>query len=242
MTRHILVVEDEMHLAEGIRANLVAEGHKVSIAPDGEKALELWRAGGIDLVILDIMLPKLDGFSVCEEIRKKGGQEPILFLTARNSPDDRVRGLELGGDDYLGKPFNLAELLLRVQAMLRRQEWYGVLPGSEPVVSVGTTKVDFRSYEVIEADGTRDLMTQKEAMILKLLVERDGEVVSREEILDRVWGYDVFPSTRTIDNFVVRVRKRFEKDPAHPRHFLTVRGVGYRYSKLPVETDGEESA
>ncbi len=235
MSQTVLVVEDEQHLAEGIRANLEAEGYSVLIAKDGEVALDRWKNDDVDLIILDVMLPRLDGFSVCDEIRRLGGKEPILFLTARNTEDDRVRGLEVGGDDYLGKPFNLHELLLRVKAMLRRQVWYGALPSLPGVIRIGDRDVDFRSYEVVDADGFRETLTQKEAMILKLFVERPHEVVSREDILDRVWGYDVYPSSRTIDNFVVRLRKRFERDPGDPQYFLTVRGVGYRF--LP---DGRE--
>lgn len=236
MSARILVVEDELHLAEGIRANLEAEGYAVEVVGDGEAALGRWREGGIDLIVLDVMLPLRDGFSVCEEIRRGGGKVPVLFLTAKNTEDDRVRGLEAGGDDYLGKPFNLRELLLRVQGMVRRQAWYGVLPPTGDTLRIGGKTVDFRSYLVEDETGERELLAQKEIMILKVLAERAGEVVSREEILDRVWGYDVFPSTRTVDNFIVRLRRRFESDPAEPRHFHTVRGVGYRFT--PGDTDG----
>lgn len=227
---HILVVEDETHLAEGIRENLEIEGHEVTIAADGTRGLEAIRAGGIDLVLLDVMLPGLDGFTVCEMARAEGITTPVLFLTARGSADDRIRGLEAGGDDYLAKPFHLKELLLRVSAMLRRRTWYGAMPDAGAILRFGGNEVDFRSYQAKAWDGREQALTQKEAMILKALAERPGEVVGREEILDRVWGYDVFPSTRTIDNFIVRLRRRFERDPDDPRHFHTVRGVGYRFT------------
>jgi len=230
MSSRILVVEDERHLAEGICENLEAEGYDVSIVGDGESALAAWQAGGIDLIVLDVMLPLRDGFSVCEEIRSEGGKVPILFLTAKTAADDRIRGLEAGGDDYLGKPFDLRELLLRVGGMLRRQSWYGAGLGQAGQIEIGGQTVDFSTYEVTDGFGRRDGLAQKEIMILKLLVERAGEVVSRDEILSQVWGYDVYPSTRTVDNFIVRLRKRFEQDPAIPRYFHTIRGVGYRFT------------
>jgi two-component system alkaline phosphatase synthesis response regulator PhoP len=232
---YILVVEDEAHLADGIRENLEAEGHTVVVAEDGEQGLETWRTQRIDLIILDVMLPRRDGFSVCKAIRGAGGREPILFLTAKNSDDDRVRGLEAGGDDYLGKPFHLKELLLRVSAMLRRQAWYTRSSVSGAATLPNGHRVDFNSYTFVDRDGQAEVLSQKEVMILKMLVERPGQVVSREDILDTVWGYDVFPSTRTVDNFIVRLRKRIESDPAQPRYIHTVRGVGYRYTP-----DGEE--
>lgn len=227
MSALILVVEDEQHLAEGISENLQQEGYAVEIVGDGEGALQRWRSGGIDLMILDVMLPKRDGFSVCKAIRDEGGRLPILFLTAKTSDDDRVYGLELGGDDYLGKPFNLRELLLRVRGMLRRQGWYG--QALKPT-RVGAVTVDFGKGEVIDPDGERSSLAEKEALILRLLVERAGEVVARDEILERVWGYEVSPSTRAVEYVVVRLRKLIEPDPERPRYLQTVRGLGYRFS------------
>lgn len=229
----ILVVEDEFHLAEGIRENLEAEGHAVEVASDGLAGLERIRQGGFNLVLLDVMLPGMDGFSVCETVREEGLDTPVLFLTARGSADDRIRGLEAGGDDYLPKPFQLKELLLRVAAILRRRTWYGtVLPGGN-VVRFAGNEMDFRTFKGRSWDGLEHSLTEKEAMIFKALVEKTGQVVSREEVLEKVWGYDIFPSTRTIDNFLVRLRKRFERDPENPRHFHTVRGVGYRFTPEP---------
>jgi DNA-binding response OmpR family regulator len=227
VSARILVVEDEQHLAEGICENLQQEGYAVETVGDGESGLSRWRAGGIDLVILDVMLPRRDGFSVCKAIREEGGRLPILFLTAKTSDDDRVYGLEMGGDDYLGKPFNLRELLLRVSGMLRRQGWYG-----QPIKAtrIADVTVDFGKGEVTDLDGERSSLAEKEALILRLLVERAGQVVSRDEILERVWGYEVSPSTRAIEHMVVRLRKLIEPDPEHPRYLHTVRGLGYRFS------------
>lgn len=239
MTDHrpprVLVVEDEMHLALGIRENLEAEGNEVEVVHDGLVALERLRAQRFDLVVLDVMLPGMDGYTLCETIRDDGDRTPVLFLTARGGADDRVRGLEAGGDDYLAKPFHLRELLLRVAAILRRGSWYQVMPSAGSVVRFGDNVVDFRTYRATAWDGREHALTQKEVMIVKALAERAGEVISREDILEKVWGYEVFPSTRTVDNFVVRLRKRFEPDPEHPRYIHTVRGVGYRLTLLAEE-------
>ena len=228
--KRVLVVEDEKHLAEGIRENLEVEGYDVSVELDGPGGLASARDGQFDLILLDVMLPGMDGFTVCETLREAGDRTPVLFLTARGAPSDRIRGLEAGGDDYLAKPFHLRELLLRVSAILRRSNWYGEVPEQGVLLSFGENEVDFRTYTAKGWDGVEHMLTQKEAMILKALAEHPGHVVSREEILEKVWGYDVFPSTRTIDNFIVRLRKRFEPDPESPRFIHTVRGVGYRFT------------
>lgn len=231
----ILVVEDEPHLAEGIRDNLEEEGYAVELALDGIQGLEAVCGGGHDLVILDVMLPGLDGFALCERARAEGHDVPVLFLTARGTADDRIRGLEAGGDDYLAKPFHLRELLLRVAAILRRRTWYGDTGTTGEVLDFGGNRFDFRTFRGRSWDGTEQALTHKEAMILKALAEREDEVVSREAILERVWGYELFPSTRTIDNFIVRLRRRFEPEPERPRHIHTVRGVGYRFTREPRE-------
>lgn len=233
---HILLVEDERILADGIRENLEAESYTVEHVADGALGLERVLAEEHDLVLLDVMLPEMDGFEICRRAREQGVRTPILFLTARGQLDDRVRGLELGGDDYLPKPFHLAELLVRVAAMLRRRSWHDApAPGGDRL-TIGAGVFDFRTFQGRTWDGRECLLTHKEAMILKCLAERAGEVVSREEILDRVWGYDVFPSTRTIDNFIVRLRKHFEADPENPAHFHTVRGIGYRFEFASEES------
>jgi two-component system alkaline phosphatase synthesis response regulator PhoP len=225
----ILVVEDDPHLAAGVVENLRAEGYAVERVDNGRAALEALEANRCALVLLDVMLPELDGFTVCRTLRERGDNTPVLFLTARGDPADRVRGLEAGGDDYLPKPFHLKELLLRVRAILRRWEWYHSAAAETSVLRFGENEVDFRAFRARSWNGLTQELTEKEAMILKVLAEHPGQIVSREDLLERVWGYDVFPSTRTVDNFILRLRRRFERDPANPRHFLTVWGVGYRF-------------
>jgi two-component system, OmpR family, alkaline phosphatase synthesis response regulator PhoP len=227
----VLVVEDDPHLAAGVMENLRAEGYEVAAAGDGGQALEWLRANRCALVVLDVMLPGVDGLAVCRTMRDEGNSTPVLFLTARGDPADRVRGLEAGGDDYLSKPFHLQEFLLRVRAILRRWDWYrsASATAATAVLRFGGNEVDFRAFRARAWNGEAQELTEKEAMILKVLAEHAGEIVSREDLLERVWGYDVFPSTRTVDNFILRLRKRFERDPANPRHFLTVWGVGYRF-------------
>jgi two-component system alkaline phosphatase synthesis response regulator PhoP len=227
----ILVVEDDPHLAAGVAENLRLEGYVVHHVADGRDALEWLRKSHCELVVLDVMLPSMDGLTVCRTLRAEGNNTPVLFLTARGDPQDRIYGLEAGGDDYLAKPFHLHEFLLRVRAILRRWEWYQSSAASPAgaVLRFGGNEVDFRAFKGRSFNGTAQELTEKEAMILKVLAEKPGEIVSREDLLERVWGYDVFPSTRTVDNFILRLRKRFERDPAEPKHFLTVWGVGYRF-------------
>ena len=231
----ILVVDDEAHLAAGIRENLEAEGYRAEVAHDGLAGLERLRAQPFDLVVLDVMMPKMDGLELCAELRREGVQTPVLFLTVKGEAADRVRGFEAGGDDYLAKPFHLQELLLRVAAILRRSSWYQAAAASG--LHFGGNRIDFKTYEARAWDGTEHSLTHKEAMILRALADRPGEIVTREEILDRVWGYEVFPSTRTIDNFIVRLRKRFERNAEVPAHFHTVRGVGYRFTPEPQASE-----
>ncbi|RMH05320.1 MAG: DNA-binding response regulator [Planctomycetota bacterium] len=226
MSRRILVVEDEPRIAALVCDNLEAEGYRTIHAADGPSGLREARAGGIDLILLDVMLPEMDGFEVCRALRREGVRTPILFLTARDLPHDRVQGLMAGGDDYLVKPFHLDELLARVHALLRRSDWAEA--PAEGKIRIGRGWVDLVTREAQGGDGPVETLPAKEFGILKLLIEARGAVVSRNEILDRVWGGEAFPTPRTVDNFVVRLRRRFEEDPAAPRHILTVRGVGYR--------------
>ena len=228
-TAQILLVEDEINLARGIRENLEAEGYAVEVVNDGRVALDRIRRQEYGLVILDVMLPGMDGFTVCQSARREGRDTPVLFLTAKGGGSDRIRGLEVGGDDYLPKPFQLRELLLRVAAILRRRLRYDSMTALEPVARFGGNEFVFRSFRGRSFDGRDQILTQKEAMILKVLVEREGDVVWRDDILEKVWGDDVLPSSRTIDNFIARLRKRFEPDPDRPRFFHTVRGIGYRF-------------
>ena len=227
----ILVVEDEANLAAGIAENLRAEGYEAEVVGDGQLGLNEIRTGRYDLVLLDVMLPQLDGYTVCATARAEGHDVPVLFLTARGEESERVRGLQSGGDDYLTKPFSLRELLLRIAAILKRYRWFEGGVRRAQRLRFGDNEVDFRTYVGTAWDGTKHDLTHKEAMIFKLLSEHEGEVVARETILDKVWGYEVFPSTRTIDNFVLRLRKRFEREPDQPQHFHTIRGVGYRFTQ-----------
>jgi len=178
----------------------------------------------------------MDGYTICQTARSEGIEIPVLFLTAKGSTGDRIRGLEAGGDDYLSKPFALKELLLRVAAILRRKSWY-LKPedAAGATLSFGGNTIDFKTYQGKAWDGSEQHLTHKEALILKCLADRTGQIVSREEILEQVWGYEIFPSTRTIDNFIVRLRKRFEREPEAPRHFHTQRGVGYRFTCAPAD-------
>ncbi len=232
----ILVVEDDLPLARGMAENLRAEGYATDIVHDGRTGLDRAEAGEHDLLVLDVMLPRLSGLELCASLRQRGINTPVLFLTARGDPHDRVRGLEAGGDDYLTKPFNLDEFLLRIRAILRRWEWYRGAVASSAALRFGDNEVDFRSFRARAWDGQSHELTEKEVMIMKVLAERPGEVIGRDDLLERVWGQEVFPSTRTVDNFILRLRKIFEREPQTPRHFITVRGVGYRF-----DPDGSES-
>lgn len=234
----ILLVEDELSLAEGIKLNMEMEGLPCEWTTRGDDALKRILADPYDLVILDVMLPGMDGFSVCERVREANNHTPILFLTAKNSEDDRVHGFETGGDDYLGKPFQVRELLLRVRAILRREAWYrnSSLAGRQ---RFGTYWVDFENFCGEGPNGPFTLGV-KECMILKLLMESPGQVVSRDAILDKVWGEDASPTSRTVDNFIVRIRRCMEADAHHPRWVHTVRSVGYIFDPEGRIRKGEE--
>ncbi|HMQ75493.1 MAG TPA: response regulator transcription factor [Flavobacteriales bacterium] len=222
----VLLVEDEESLRHTLRLNLEMEGYHVTTAATGPEALERLRGARFDAAVMDVMLPGMDGFSVCEKARLEGDRTPVLFLTARTTTADRVRGLRTG-DDHLGKPFDLEELMLRVAKLVARSDERppAALPDK---VRFGPNEVDLVAFEARGIGGGRTL-SQREVMLLRLLIEHAGEVVSREDILHKVWGYDVFPTTRTIDNFIVAFRKLFEPDPRNPVHFLSIRGVGYKF-------------
>ena len=226
---HILLVEDEMHLARGICFNLEQEGYRVSHVESGEAALESVHVNRFALIILDIMLPGIDGFTVCRNIRKSDGKVPILILTARSEEGDRITGLASGADDYLTKPFSLSEFLLRVEGMLRRSAWYRPEPVEEGY-RFGDNEVYLLSYHARTAQGEIDL-TDLEVKMLALFFQKEGEPIARRTLLETVWGYSSDTETRTLDNFIVRLRKYFEPDPAKPVYFQTVRGVGYRFSR-----------
>lgn len=225
----ILLVEDEKHLAEGLLYNLSAEGYETELARDGQEALHLFAQGPWNLIVLDLMLPLVDGFEVARQIRAKDPRAPILMLTARAAEEDRVRGLECGADDYLTKPFHLQELLLRIKGILRRSSWYRTVPGEGTRYRFGEgCWVDFGDRTAKGPGGERRL-TEKEFLVLKCLVERPSETVSREEMLREVWGYGPAVETRTLDNFIRRLRTYFEKEPSSPQHIVSVRGRGYRF-------------
>ncbi len=237
MKRRILVVEDDAHLADGLAINLELEGYEPLLAASAEDGLEAWRRGGIDLILLDVMLPGMDGFAFCAHVRQAADRVPILFLTARGGNQDRIRGLDEGGDDYITKPFDLQELLARIKSIFRRQDW---LRGQEvpATVRIGRAEVNLRTFQATTPEGPIDLK-EKEAMILRLLFEQQGEPVDRQTILDRVWGFGAYPTSRTVDNFILSLRKIVEADPARPRHIVTVHGVGYRLvCDPPTEPQG----
>ncbi len=231
MTRWCLVVEDELALGEMICDNLGLESYGTELVRTGAEALERLARGGIDLVILDIMLPVIDGFTVLEEMRKRGDNTPVLILSARSSDADRIRGLELKADDYLTKPFNLRELLLRVEALMRRHP----APGAGvDVLNFAGNKIDFRTHRARTREGKDVELTPTELKLLRLLASREGVVVSRREIVDHLFGSSTPVTTRTLDNLVLRLRKLFERESQQSRHLHTVRGVGLRFT-VPEE-------
>jgi DNA-binding response OmpR family regulator len=252
----VLVVEDEKHLADGLRFNLEAEGYEVSIAGDGESALSLLleEPRHFDAVVLDVMLPGKNGFEVASELRAAGQFVPVLMLTARGRPEDVLRGFESGADDYLPKPFDLEVLLARINGLLRRREWFdrdaqtsnnsavktvqktqaSAASDSEPFIFDGKT-IDFGRLELYAKEQVVR-MTLMEAQLLRYLIQHEGEIVSRKAMLEDVWGLREDTDTRAIDNFIVRLRKYIEDEPAKPKHLLTVRGVGYRFVANPALT------
>jgi two-component system, OmpR family, alkaline phosphatase synthesis response regulator PhoP len=237
----ILVVEDERHLAEGLRFNLQAEGYQVEVAETGEAALELLAADSpaFDVVVLDVMLPGKDGFAVISELRQAGRFVPTLMLTARGHPDDVLRGFAAGADDYLAKPFELAILIARIRGLLRRHDWLRAsqtgAPGSVAPRDVFSFEGKSVSFDLLElrVRGQVLRLTLMEANLLRYLIRHEGRPVSRKEMLAAVWDLDGDTDTRAIDNFIVRLRRYIEDDPASPRHLLTVRGVGYRFVASP---------
>jgi two-component system, OmpR family, alkaline phosphatase synthesis response regulator PhoP len=229
--KHILIVEDEENLLKIIKLNLELEGYSVTPAITGIEALKEFRKNNFDLILLDVMLPEMNGFDVCEEIRKENKEVPILFLTAKGSGEDRVQGLKLGADDYLTKPFNLEELLLRIQILLKRSNNTKTNSSTLDNFKFGNNEINFITYEIKDVNGDKSQISKREIALLKLLIERKGEVISREEILDKVWGTDVYPSSRTIDNYILAFRKYFEKNQREPEHFHSIRGVGYKFTE-----------
>ncbi len=237
----ILIVEDEAHLAQGLQFNLQAEGHEAALAVDGEAALEVLRGGGFDAVVLDVMLPGKNGFAVARELRAAGNFVPLLMLTARSRAEDVVQGFAAGADDYLAKPFDLAVLLARLNALLRRMTWphpAGAAgtgaQGEQAEFGFGGRRIDFDALE-LEAPERKVRLTLMEADLLRYLVKNRERIVSRKELLEQVWHVREDTDTRAIDNFIVRLRRYIEDDPSNPRYLQTVRGVGYRFAPNPKD-------
>jgi two-component system alkaline phosphatase synthesis response regulator PhoP len=227
----ILLVEDEENLHEALKLNLELEGYDVTSAFDGATAQRSIDAEYFDLIILDVMLPEIDGISLAENIRISNNEVPILILSAKNSSADRVLGLKKGADDYLTKPFNLEELLLRVHKLIDKNKKLQDKSSVGNSYSFGNNIIDFKAQEATTHSNGKIQLSKKETMLLKLLIENKNEVVPREKILQAVWGYNVYPTTRTIDNFILNFRKYFEEDSRNPKYFHSVRGVGYKYSE-----------
>ena len=223
----VLVVEDDAAILRGLADNLRFEGYEVFTAQDGELGLRLHDTHKPDMVILDLMMPRLGGLDLCRKIRAKGIHTPILMLTAKSEESDRVNGLDAGADDYVTKPFSVRELLARVRALLRRTQHQADLPD---LLSFGDVSVDFRKYEA-RRKGKSVEMTRKEFAILRMLASREGQVVTRDELLNEVWGFEVYPVSRTVDNHVAGLRAKLEGDPSRPSHIRTVHGVGYKFSQ-----------
>lgn len=226
----ILLVEDEESLRDVIKMNLEMEAYEVEVAETGFKALKMIKDRTFNLYILDVMLPEVDGLSICQNIRLNDSNTPVLFLTAKDSSRDKIDGLRAGADDYLTKPFNLEELLLRVKILIKHSQRGNVKLPEVETFSFAGNEINFVTYRAVNVHGKTIELSKKDALLLKLLISRKDDVVSRQEILKSVWGYEVYPSTRTIDNFIMTFRKYFEVNPSNPVHFHSVRGIGYKFT------------
>lgn len=230
---HILLVEDDPHISDGLLFNLEMEGYTLTHAKDGNQARK-WLfedQKSFDLIILDVMLPGMSGFDLCHALRRKQIYTPVLMLTAKNFEQDKIKGLRLGADDYLTKPFSLEEVLTRIEVLLRRQSWQQ--PAEElKRLEFDRVEIDFERFEVLVAGETVHL-TPLEMKLMKVFAEHEGRVLTREDLLEKVWNQPEFGNARSVDNFVMRLRKFFERNPAHPRHFHSIRGVGYKFTQEP---------
>ena len=227
---NILLVEDEENLALGLLYNLTEEGYKVTLAKDGREAIKQFDENDFDLIVLDIMLPYYNGFEIAKHIRDKHPQMPILMLTARTQVEDRVKGLEIGADDYLTKPFHLKELLMRIKGMLKRKKWYQKVVIENPIYKFGTNEINFENLKC-KNNKISFQLTSYEAMIIRYLIDNKDRVVTRKELLENVWNMNPEVETRTIDNFIVRLRKYFETDPSNPVYIVSVRSAGYMFNE-----------
>ena len=224
--KRILIVEDDVSILSGLRDVLIFKSYDVVTAEDGESGYAAAVGKKPDLIILDIMIPKMDGFALCRKLRAEGCGTPVLMLTAKGEEPDKVRGLDIGADDYVTKPFSLPELLARIRALLRRLP-EGDTAGTPETLKIGDVSVNFKKYEAVKG-GQAIGLSPKEFGVLAYLASRPGEVVTRDELLDEVWGYDLYPTTRTVDNHVAQLRSKIEANPAEPRYLVTVHGVGYK--------------
>ena len=221
----ILIIEDDISILRGLKDNLTFEGYSVLSSADGQEGLQIALAKHVDLLLLDIMLPGINGYEICRRLKKEKPELPIIMITARGSEMDKVGGLDLGADDYLTKPFSIPELLARIRAVLRR---YKPDQNALEKYSFGNVILDFRKFQAFINDAEIKL-SSREFALLKYLIQHEGEVIHRHELLNEVWGYDVTPTTRTVDNYILDLRKKLEEDPSNPKHILSVRGVGYKF-------------
>lgn len=228
--KNVLLVEDEENLHEAIKLNLDIEGYNVTSAFQGKEAILKSKEKKFDLIILDVMLPDVNGFDICETIRLNDLQTPILFLTAKSDSEDKIKGLSIGGDDYLTKPFNIEELLLRMKLLIKRSSTSNDANNDLAIYRIGTFEIHFNSFEVINENNEITALTKKQVNLLKLLIDKKNQAVSRQEILEKVWGYEIYPTTRTIDNVILSFRKIFESDPKSKTYFKSIRGVGYKFT------------
>ena len=227
--KKILLVEDDPSLADGLTMSLEAAGYNIVHVARGTEVMELFVNGLFDLVLMDIMLPGKDGITLCKEIRATGSTTPVLFVSARSETEERIEVILSGGDDFIAKPFDVDELKVRIHGIFRRIAWLNSESKSSNEYNFDNCHINFSQYLAKGPNGEFKL-THKECLVLKYLTEREGKVVSRDQLLDAVWGYDVFPSNRTIDNIILKLRKFFEPDQKHPKYFETIRGVGYKFS------------
>jgi DNA-binding response OmpR family regulator len=221
----VLIIEDDVSILRGLKDNLIIEGYRVHISTDGQEGLQFALEKHIDLLLLDIILPGMNGYEICRKLKKEKPQVPIIMITARGSEMDTVVGLDVGADDYISKPFGIPELLARVRAVLRR-----VSP-DEPEIetySFGNVSLDFKKFSAIVNNEKAEL-SSKEFAIMKYLIEHEQEVIHRHDLLEKVWGFEITPTTRTVDNYILELRKKLETDPSNPKHIITIRGAGYKF-------------
>ena len=222
----VLIIEDDISILRGLKDNLIFEGYKVLTALDGKNGLNIALEKHLDLLLLDIMLPGINGYEICRRLKKEKPELPIIMITARGNEIDTITGLDTGADDYITKPFSIPELLARVRAVLRRSESND---NETEVYTFSNVTLDFKKF--LASVGNKEInLSSKEFAIMKYFIEHEGEVVHRNDLLDKVWGYNIFPTTRTVDNYILGLRKKLEEKPSNPKHILSIRGIGYKFS------------